>query len=105
LSSDLREEERGCCITQQRGAQNLRIGVFQRARGANGSRPGPGETPAPPPFGCDSTEFELEYLRLPHRHGGPQPLAAGAGKLDKIVQGALGGPDVDTVVPESLRAS
>ena len=51
--------------------------MFKRARGANGSRLDLVKRLRRPEVGCDPAEFELEYLRLPHRHGGPQLLPAG----------------------------
>ena len=72
--------------------------MFKRARGANGSRPDLVKRLRSPEFGSDPAEFELEYLRLPHRHGSPLLLPGRIGKLDEIVQCAIGDAHVDSAV-------
>lgn len=40
--------------------------------------------------GRNTSEFKLEYFRIPHRRGGSQLSSASIGQFDEFVQSALG---------------
>src|SRR5260370_31386438 len=44
------------------------------------------KSPCCPHVGCNTSEFKLEYFRIPHRRGSSQLSSASIGQFDEFVQ-------------------